>query len=263
MLNFFCGPAVNAARGISVQVDGVIRQFANNVQVAINPQIIKSYASKDLSRMYSLIFISSRVCFYLLFFISLPLMIEAQFVLNIWLGEGAVPGHTVNFVRIILAIALFDAFINPMFTANLASGKLKIYQLCVCTVSYLFMFVTYGAIKFTGIPESVFFCLFISTIIGVGMRIYVLYRQIGLSPRDYMHQVICRVFGVVLVSMIPPVLVHIVFDYGWCRFFSTGFVSVLSVLLTVYLIGVDKFERNIVVNKCQQIYYKIRNGSYL
>lgn len=53
MLNFFCGPAVNAARGISVQVDGVIRQFANNVQTAINPQIIKSYASNDLLRMYS------------------------------------------------------------------------------------------------------------------------------------------------------------------------------------------------------------------
>ena len=258
LLNFFCGPAVNAARGISVQVDGVIRQFANNVQTAINPQIIKSYASSDFQRMYSLIYSSSRICFYLLYFISLPLMLETQFVLELWLGEGAVPAHTVNFVRIILAISLFDAFINPMFTANLASGKLKLYQLCVCSVSYIFMVITYIAIKYTKIPESVFICLFISTLIGVSIRIYVLYRQVGLSPRSYIQEVISKVLIVVFVSVVAPMLIYNNLDYGWERFLLTGFVSVLSVLIAVYFLGINKIERNFVNNKYQLLFKRLK-----
>ena len=140
MLNAFCGPAVNAARGVAVQVEGVIRQFAGNVQVAINPQIIKSYTSNELERMYALIFTSSRLCFYLLYIISLPIMIEADFILNLWLGT--VPNHTVNFVRLILCISILDALINPMYTANLACGKLKIYHMSSSILMHAFMFVT-------------------------------------------------------------------------------------------------------------------------
>lgn len=247
MLNAFCGPSVNAARGIAVQVEGVVKQFASNVQMAINPQIIKSYASNEMERMYSLIFSSSRYCFYLLFILSLPIFIEAEFILNLWLGQ--VPKHTVNFVRLILSISLFDAFINPMFTANLASGKLKLYNLSVCIVSYSFMIITYLSIWLSHVPESVFYCLLISTIIGVAIRIYVLYRQIGLLPIIYLQKVIYRVIVVVLVAIAPPVLLYNIMDYGWIRFLSTSFIAVLSVAIFVYTIGINQSERTFIIDK--------------
>lgn len=185
-------------------------------------------------------------------------MLETQFVLELWLGEGAVPAHTVNFVRIILAISLFDAFINPMFTANLASGKLKLYQLCVCSVSYIFMVITYIAIKYTKMPESVFICLFISTLIGVAIRIYVLYRQLGLSPRSYIKEVLTKVLIVVFVSVIFPIFIYNSLDYGWGRFLLTGLVSVLSVFMGVYFLGINKIERNFVNNKCQLLFKRLK-----
>ncbi len=249
LLNMFCGPAVNAARGVAIQVESVVKQFANNVQTAINPQIIKSYAANDRARTFSLVFASSRYCFYLLYLLSLPIMIEAEFVLNLWLGENSVPEHTVNFIRIILCIALLDAFVNPLFTANLASGKLKLYQICVCSVSYVFMFITYLAIKQTQIPESVFACLLISTFIGVGIRIFVVHRQIQLPVGQYIQKVLLKVAFVVALSVILPIVVHNALDSGWICFFASCAVSVLSVALTIYFCGIDSSERILLKEK--------------
>ncbi len=245
ILNAFCGTAVNAARGIAVQVENVVKQFANNVQVAINPQIIKSYAVNDLQRMYSLIFASSRYCFYLLFLISLPILIETDFLLGIWLDSY--PEHTVNFIRIILLTSIMDAFVNPMYTANLASGKLKLYHLTLSIHMYAFMFITYLSIKYTNIPESVFLSLFVAVLIGVFIRIIILHKQVGLKPSLYMKSVLQPVIIVVGVSVILPILTHLNVDFGWLRFLVTSTISVISVLLTVFFLGISQNERQYVI----------------
>lgn len=246
MLNAFCGPAVNAARGVAVQVEGVIRQFAGNVQVAINPQIIKSYTSNELERMYALIFTSSRLCFYLLYIISLPIMIEADFILNLWLGT--VPNHTVNFVRLILCISILDALINPMFTANLASGKLKIYHMSLSILMYAFMFVTYFSIRQTLLPESVFVTLLIATILGVVLRIFILEKQIGLSKLTYIHKVLLPIISVAVISCVLPITSHLIIDNNIVRFFISSLLSIISVLVTTYYIGMDKTEKQLVIS---------------
>lgn len=246
MLNAFCGPAVNAARGVAVQVEGVIRQFAGNVQVAINPQIIKSYTSNELERMYALIFTSSRLCFYLLYIISLPIMIEADFILNLWLGT--VPNHTVNFVRLILCISILDALINPMFTANLACGKLKIYHMSLSILMYAFMFVTYFSIRQTLLPESVFVTLLIATILGVVLRIFILEKQIGLSKLTYIHKVLLPIISVAVISCVLPITSHLIIDNNIARFFISSFLSIISVLVTTYYIGMDKTEKQLVIS---------------
>ncbi len=242
MLNAFCGPAANAARGIAVQVENVIKQFANNVQTAINPQIIKTYASNEKERMYSLISASSRYCFYLLYLLTLPILLETNFILEIWLGQ--VPDHTISFIRLILVIALFDAFVNPMFTANLASGKLRIYHLSLSILMYGFMFVTYYSIKLTGIAESVFYSYLIATIIGYIMKIFILEFQVGFLVKDYLKGVFVPAFLVSITSIIFPLFVHSYLNEGWLCFLITGIISVFSVLLCVWLFGVSPAERS-------------------
>ena len=242
MLNAFCGPAVNAARGIAVQVESVVRQFANNVQTAVNPQILKSYAVKEMERMYNLITASSRLCFYLLFIISLPIFIETDFILTLWLGT--VPDHTVNFVRIILMSVLLDAFVNPMFTANLASGKLAIYHGTLAVLMYSFMFITYFTIKSTRIPETVFLCYLAASIIGYVMKIFIMNYQIGLKPGVYVKRALFPVIAVIIASVIAPLTVHHFLVEGWVDFLVTTTVAVISVAVAVYLFGVTKGERD-------------------
>ena len=259
MLNAFCGPAVNAARGIAVQVESVVRQFANNVQTAVNPQILKSYAVKEMDRMYYLITASSRVCFYLLFIISLPIFIETEFILSLWLGT--VPDHTVSFVRIILMSVLLDAFVNPMFTANLASGKLAIYHGTLAVLMYGFMFITYFTIKSTRIPESVFLCYLAASIIGYVMKIFIMNYQIGLKPKVYVKSALIPVIVVVVVSLIAPMLVHHFLVEGWADFLITSSVAVISVMFAVYAFGISKGEREFAMSYIKNKLHLSKGGA--
>ena len=128
-INIFCGPAVNAARGISLQVNAAISGFVNNFMTALNPQIIKSYAIGESSHVMTLIYQGARLSFYMLLLLSLPVIIEANSILNVWLVT--VPEYTVTFVRLVLVLTLFESLSNPLVTAMLATGKIRNYQLVV------------------------------------------------------------------------------------------------------------------------------------
>lgn len=250
ILNMFCGPAVNAARGIAVQVDNVIRQFSNNIQTAINPQIIKSYASGEKERMFSLMFASSRYCFYLLFFLSLPLALEVRYVLSIWLGDF--PSHTVSFLRITLGTVLLETLSSPMYIANLASGKVKIYQVWISVISYFFMPITYLMLKETLIPEMAFLCLLFTDIACAIARIFIVHKQIGMPVVDYCMNVLWKVGLVVVVASIVPMIVHLSMPSGFLRFLCTGGMCVISVSLVVYFVGVSSKERLFINKKIKQ-----------
>jgi O-antigen/teichoic acid export membrane protein len=245
MLNAFCGPAVNAARGIAVQVQGVVAQMANNVQTAINPQIMKTYAVNNLERMHMLICASSRFCYYLLFLIALPIMLEADFILKLWLG--VVPEHTVNFIRLTLIASLLDAFINPMFTANLASGKLNLYYIPISVVSFSFMFITYFAIRDTGVPESVFICYLGMILLGVIVRIFVMNRQVQLPKWIYVRDAILPVLIVTILASVFPILVQLSMEKGLLRLIAILIVSSSSIGLAVLIVGISQSERQMII----------------
>lgn len=123
LLNLFFGPAVNAARGISVQVQGIVKSFVSNFQMAVNPQIIKAYAINDRRRLHTLVFKSSKMSYYLLLCMAMPIFIEADYLLGIWLKQ--VPEHTVSFLRLIILTIVLDPLANPLSVANNATGKIK------------------------------------------------------------------------------------------------------------------------------------------
>lgn len=242
ILNFYCGTAVNAARGIAIQVDNLVRQFATNLQTAVNPQIIKSYAQGDTERFFTLIFTSSRYCFYLLFLIALPIMLEAEFLLTVWLGQF--PNHTISFIRITLMIVVLESLVTPMFIANLASGKVKIYQIVMCVISLAFIPITLFAIKFTGIPEIVFVSTLLMTIVEIIARIFIVHHQVSLPRLEYVKKVILNIILVIVISSVLPIMLHFILPYGILRFLSVGALSVLSVGGTIYFIGMSSQERS-------------------
>ncbi|PWJ61059.1 MULTISPECIES: lipopolysaccharide biosynthesis protein [unclassified Fibrobacter] len=254
MLNAFCGPAVNAARGIAVQVDGVIKNFASNVQTAINPQIIKSYAENNHERMFTLVFASSRFCFYLLFVLSLPVMVEASSILQLWLGQ--VPDHTVNFIRITLANVILDAIVNPMFTTNLATGKVKIYHICISIISYGFMPITYFAIKYSLLPESVFVCTLSCTVIGIIARIFIIKSQVGMPISTYMKKVLLPIFIVTMLSATPAVCIHNILPQSFTSSIISITFCVFSVIASTYFWGITKQERTFVNKKILEVVSK-------
>ncbi len=259
LLNMYCGTVVNAARGIAVSVEGVMMQFTSNVQTAINPQIIKSYSNNDIVRMKTLLYASSRYCYYLMLFLSLPLMIGVNYILSLWLGEY--PDHTSNFIRILLLIILIEVLINPLYIANLATGKVAIYNKSLACVSFVFIIVSYFAIKTTKVAEILFLCNLLRVFVGFLVRFYIIKHQLDFSIKEYTYKVGINIIAVTIVSSVMPVVFYIV--YGTETFLSFTLcmsISLFSVLLSIFLIGLNSQERNMVISKSREmIYTKMRH----
>lgn len=129
VINLFCGPAVNAARGIAFQVNNAVSGFVTNFMTALNPQITKSYAAGDRDYMMTLIYQGARLSFYMLLLLSLPVLINTHYILELWLKT--VPEHAVLFVQLVLVFAMSESISHPLITAMLATGKIRNYQLVV------------------------------------------------------------------------------------------------------------------------------------
>lgn len=250
IINIFCGPAINAARGIANQVENIVKQFAYNVQTAINPQIIKSYAQNDLVRMHTLIYSSTRYCYFLLFLIGFPIALEAPFILKLWLGDY--PAHTVSFLRISMACVLLDTFINPLWTANNATGKIKYYTITLSSLSFLFMPITYFVIYLTHIPESVFYSYLVLTILGIIIRWFILKRAVQLSIIDYLKNVMSKVLVVTFVSVSLSLIAYNIISNSVVGNISIMAISFAVILFCCFYLGIDRHEKDFVVKKIQK-----------
>ena len=172
ILNVFFGPVVNAARGIAMQVQGVMGQFVTNFQTAINPQITKSYANVEYDRMHSLLHLSSKFSYFLMLLMSVPVFIEAPIILKWWLGT--IPDNTIVYLRIILLYSVFATLANPLWIAVLATGKLKKYQLWDNMVQALVLPISYIAFKyFHAASYWVFIILLVAEIVEIFVRVWV------------------------------------------------------------------------------------------
>lgn len=256
LLNMFFGPAVNAARGVAVTVQGVVSGFVANFQMALNPQITKSYAVNDLGRMHSLIYASSKFSFYLLFMIVWPVMIEAQEILTLWLKF--VPDHTVWFMRLILLIMLIEALANPMMISSQAVGKVKMYQSVVGGLLLLILPFAYIALRLGANPESVFIVHLLMAIIAQFFRIIIVGRMINMPLQEYARVVLLRIAAVFILVTIPT--------YTLYTFLPDGYIITLLVLLLTFLIecvvivavGLTSSEREMVFQKVKIVFNRIQ-----
>lgn len=257
LLNIFFGPAVNAARGIAIQVQSACQQFCNNFQMALNPQLTKSYAQGDLDYMHKLLIKSSKFSFYILFFVILPLMFEAKFVLQIWLG--IIPEHTINFLRLILAIGLLYTLSNPIIVSVHATGKLKKFQLIEGTMLLFIVPIAYVLLKFFHIPpEGVFMVHITVELITQYVRLRIVLPMISLKFSIYIKQVVFPILVVVILSpLIPFVVYHYIGYGGWGTFLGICIICVLSTSSIIYKLGCTVSERKFLLEKIKVFSHKI------
>lgn len=258
LLNIFFGPAVNAARAIAVTIQGVVTGFVSNFQMALNPQITKSYAIGDLSRMHSLVFASSKYSFFLLLLIALPIMIETQTILTLWLK--VVPDHTVWFVRLMLCILLIDALSNPLMISAQAVGRVKVYQSVVGGLLLFILPVAYAALKLGGKPETVFMVHMLIAVAALICRVVIVGRMVSFSFSSYAYKVLLPVISVsALATCISIGLFGIVPEGGILK---TALIIVLTLTIssaTILLVGLNHSERDLVHSKIRSLRLKIHD----
>lgn len=242
LLNTFFGPVVNAARGIAYGLQGVTTQFSGNFMVAVEPQIIKSFAQGDLDGMWRLVRRCSCFSYYLVWMLALPACLEGDYVLRLWLGDY--PEHTLSFFHLILVVCMLQTLKTPIVKVIHANGRLLLGNVTVGTVLCLSFPVAYCCLRVGCSPESVFWCTIGSMVLGNVIDWLVLYHYVKYDILGYVVPVYGRCIIVTLVSSVVP---YYLFDRflqpSFLRMILTGGLTTISVVLAALCFGMCVADR--------------------
>lgn len=246
LVNIFFTTAMNAARGVAVQLNGAVQGFVTNFMTAVNPQITKSYASGERAYMLSLVKKSSKMAFFLLFIIALPMLFNTEYLLGIWLKE--VPEHSASFVQLFLVFALSESLSSPLITAQLATGNIRNYQMIVGGLQLLNLPVAYVLLKYGAPAQSTVAVSIVISQICLVARLILLRKMIGLSMREFFAQVYLRVSVVALAALALPLMLMRVMPGGFAGFCLSVGICVLCAGISILYVGCTKVERREMVS---------------
>lgn len=256
LLNLFFGPIVNAARGITVQVQAAVNTFIENFQTAIRPQIVKNYAASDLHYMHTLVLASSKYGFFLTLLLVGPIMLCIQPMLEIWLGN--VPEHTDNFVHVVLLVSLLWPLRGAMIDAIHATGDIKKFQLYEGTTLLLTVPIAYILLKFKHVEaETVFFIYFLVEFVTQILRVWIVLPKIKMPYSLYVRKVLYPVTLLLLVSFIPLFLFEVTKECAFGQVLVYSLLFIAYILLCIWLLGLQRAERKFIINHVRKLYYSL------
>ena len=252
LFNVFGGPVVNAAYGIAHQVNGAVDTFVNNFTTALNPSIIKSYASSQKGYMMSLVYQGARFSYFLVLFFALPLVLETDYVTKLWLGQT--PKYSVVFIQMMLIYSLIESLSKTIMTGVNATGKIRLYQIVIGMFRVLILPVAYVLLMLGMSPISVMVAMVVIDVLAVIARMFMAKNIFNLSIKAYLWQVIARVLLVTAVALPIPLLLRIYMAETIWSFIIVVAASLLSSAITVLYIGCSLAERKAIIHKAQSLF---------
>lgn len=244
LTNLFFGVALNAARGVASQIDNAINTFVNNFLMAITPQITKSFAAKDYEYINRLIIAGTKYSFFLLFIISLPVCLNAEYLLGVWLKEA--PEYAATFVRLGILYSMCQTLSQCLYRTMLASGNVKKYQIVVGGLSIL-AFPTAYIFFYFGLPASWgYWAMIIFSIVCLFARLNLLHE---LLPSFSSWSYLLKALRPIAISVIPVTLVsYYIHSYvtqiNFLSFFAETAECVILTGISVWLFGLTQTERH-------------------
>lgn len=251
LLGIFFVPAINAARGIAVQVQTAVASFGANLNTAMAPQITQSYASGDLDFFNNILYRGSKYIFVLMLIIAIPILIRTDYIVGVWLGE--VPEYTVRFIKWLLYSTIIETISYPLMRASDASGKIKIYHSVVGGILLLILPIAYISLKLTREPVSVFQAFFVINVIAFLARLIILRSTVRLSIRKYVIQVLSRIVVISLLSWTLCYYTTLSFPNTFIGLIGSCVVDVIVILILSYLILLDKSEKIFLKRKIKDL----------
>lgn len=240
LMNIFSGVTANAAFGIANQVSAVIYNFVANFQSAFQPQIVKQYSAKDFSSLQQLIFRASLLSFYLLFLISLPFAIEADYILEMWLG--IVPENTSIFCILLLCYFLIDAVQAPIWMLIYGTGMIKEYTIVTALLTIMNLPVCWMLFNFNYPLYSFFVLRIILNFCCCIYRMIYVSKKINFPSLQYLKKVCGRILFVTSITFVMVVVCLDAQLHPLVRIFFSFFIAGLVIMF----FGFDPYDRSII-----------------
>lgn len=259
LINLFFGVTLNAARGIATQVDNAINTFVQNFMMALNPQITKSFAAQDYPYVNKMIYLGTKYAFFLFWIFAFPVFLNTDFILSVWLKQ--VPEFTALFIRLGIIYNLAQTLSQCLYTAMLATGRIKKYQLIVGSLSLMAFPATYVFYKM-GLPgEWGYWSMIIFSVVCLVARLFLLREMVPMfSIEDYIKGVIVPLLYTLFLPALIIFLSHRHFKSNvWSGFFLETIWCVAITCAFVYLIGLSRSEKEYIRGVLLNRFHKKRD----
>lgn len=257
VINFYFGPIVNAARGVANQINSGIESFVANVTVPVRPQIVQSYARGDLVRMMQLMFSISKLSCCFLLMMAIPVSLEINNVLQIWLGDN-IPSYAAPFTIIILYSSLISNLNSATSNVVHATGKMKHYQFWGTIIKISCVPLAFLILKLHPNPNWALIVMMVCRLLGHIVGLFIVKRLVDLSIHDYCIKVILPIFIVFAISFPISCLPHSFITNDIIRLLCVIGISIISVILSTFFIALNNGEKHLVLNMANTLLVKFK-----
>ena len=243
VMNLFCGPIVNAAQGIATQISSALSSFCTNLSVAFRPQLVHSFAAGDFERTTKMFFVMSKSMFTLMTLMIVPLSLEMQFILNLWLGD-AIPQYTLQFAVLVMLSMLPRNMTMAISQIIHASGKMKTYQLGSALVIFSVLPLAYLLLKIGYSPVYIYTCSIVVFCALWIVDLLLLKRVFNYSLNQYLRLVAIPCLTLLFGAYSVPYFIHLNMEVGILRFVVVSIISVFTTFFFTYLLLLSSSEKN-------------------
>lgn len=241
LINLFGGLIVNAAYAVATQISNACINLINGFQTAYNPQIVKCYADHDIEGTRRLISTTSRLSYFMMLTVSLPLFIAANDFLDFWLVD--IPEWSTTFIRILIIENLITTIGTPLHTAIMASGNIKWYQIISGCIMILCLPISYVLLKLGCSIDIALYVVVIFTFMVYIVRLYMTMNSISLNFTKYATDILFPVMIVTAISYAAVFATSELMQSSLIRLIVCCLASVFAVGLSVLLFGITTDER--------------------
>lgn len=243
LLNIFFGPVVNAAKAIADRINYIILSFCSNFYMAVSPQIVKTYAAGENERTKTLVLESSKLAFFLMLLLSVPLIFNMEEILRSWFGKDMVSDDMIYFSQLMLVFTTINTLEYPITQVIRATGNVKKYQIQVGVQILTFIPLTYIMFMYGFPPYSSMITLSAICFIAQLTRVKIMGKVIDVSMSEYVRIILKPI---AIVSVLSTVILH----FTTIRICTNIHISILNFLqafiitgLVIYLFGLSSIEK--------------------
>lgn len=245
LINVFFGPVVNTARAISLQVGGILTVFSNSFITALRPQLIKSYAEGDNESVSILFSLGNKFVYYTLFIICVPLIINMDFILDIWLK--VTDKQAILFSQMFVVYSMILALNNPISIIVYATGKVRDYNVYVEIFTLLCPVIVYLLFKYDFPAYYAYILMICAIILSHVVRIVILkkiYTEFCIT--DYLFDFLFKAIVISTLCILLILPLTQLMEISFLRFLIMVLLSLLIILPLLFFWGLKKTEREVI-----------------
>jgi O-antigen/teichoic acid export membrane protein len=250
IMNIFYGTVVNAAKGLADTITWLVKSFASSILTATVPRMTKLYGEGNIVELNKTIFQSSQLCVFFISVLALPVVLEIDVFMNLWLNE--VPQYTTDFIKIVLINSVLAFPTTTLEQGINAIGIVKKSALWLSPVYLSYFPISYAIMYFGGSPITVYYLLYVISIVALSIQLYIINTKIDFPYIKYLIKIPITSIIIFSLSYLISYYIQQQFEPSLFRLLFICALSMLVYCFIYYTIALSKDNKKELVKIIRQ-----------